>query len=417
MDKQMFLNILEKKLSEHQISKEDIEKHISDMEKFLNTVSDEEFAKEDPSEEEIAEIALNVVQRSRRESAEKKAELQIAREPSVSEAEAAVETEDVLFEETKITQELAEEAEPLAESADEADEETVLENISEEEQADETEEADDVLELLAKEAQEERKDKETYEELKRLAIERAIAEQDEIIVNHVEENDPIEAIVDPAERPDIAFDETEAIKNAEKEDVQFEAPLKKEEAQAEKSVSEEETPYTISDADDFYVEEDDIVPVEDNGEEYELKPVKRKKKREKVKGTPLFWILFILTLPISVPILLAIATLFGVAYASVTAIIVVFSAAMIACVAAGTALALIGIIYGIIECTNVPVLGAFEIGLGVAIGGATILISVLLYNIAIRFTPMLYKCITRFAKFVMEKIADLYYTIKKECGK
>lgn len=375
MDKQNFLDILERKLSAYPISDEDVKKQLSDMERFLATVSDEEFTNESPTEDDIADIALSIIQRfySRNK-----------RETAVSENVTQAPVEEAARVQEESVNEEAEELKNENEPAQEAPEAPLAE-----------EEDVDVLDILAKEAQEERKDKETYEELKRLAIERAIAEQDEIITNNIE-NDPIEDIVDPAERPDIAFDETEAISNPEEES---------------------QTPYTISDADDFYVDEDDIVSVEEYSEDFEIKKVKRKKKREKIKGTPLFWALTVLTLPISVPILALIAALFAAGYLAVTLLIVGFSAAMIACVAIGTALSLVGVIYGIIEAVKIPVLGIFEVGIGISIGGVTILVALLLYNIAMRYLPILYKLITRFARYVIEKIADLFYNIKKECGR
>lgn len=403
MDKQMFLDILEKKLLEYPISKEDVEKHVADMEKFLATVSDEEFAKENPGENEIAEIALNVIERASNNS-------------SVSEEKVAQELE-VKAEETAEAEEKTEaepEAEPEAEEMPAEAEDTA----NKEEAVAEVKDDADVLEILAKEAEEERKDKETFEELKRLAIERAIAEQDEIIVNAVEENDPIQEIVDPEERPDIAFAEAEAIKILfEDEEISKTDELVNIKAEPEKEPEPKDDSYTINDANDFLVEEDELVQIEDLGDEYELKKTKRKKKREKVKATPLFWALSILTLPITLPLLLDIALLFGIAYLAVTLLIIAFSAAMIGCVAVGTALALIGVIYGGIECTRVPVLGIFEIGLGVTVGGATILISVLLYNVAIRYLPKLYKCLALLAGWVVEKLADIVYAVKKGCGR
>ncbi|MBR5515804.1 MAG: hypothetical protein IKU52_06345 [Clostridia bacterium] len=407
MDKQIFLNILEQKLSEYPITAEDIKKHVQDMEKFLATVSDEDFESENPTEEDIESIAITVIKRNYGDLAKVQKEEVWVSEDSTESVEPSF-----------VTQEPESEAVEEAVQAEEEikAEEACVSEIPKEDPAPEpvAEESKDVLEILAMEAEEERKDKETYEELKRLAIERAIAEQDEIIVNIADEsvvqeksepeeavlvdqkeNDPVIEIVDPMERPDIAYEETEAIKNSEVND----------------------KPYTISDVDEFLVEEAELVTIDDNGDSYELKKTKRKKKREKVKGTPLFWTLFILTLPITLPLLLSIAVLFGIAYVAVTGIIIAFAAAMISCVAIGTALSLIGIIYGITETLTVPVLGAFEIGLGVAIGGITILVSVLLYNIAIRFAPFLYKCITRLAKFVIEKLLDLFYIAKKECGR
>ena len=157
-----------------------------------------------------------------------------------------------------------------------------------------------------------------------------------------------------------------------------------------------------------------------------IKNVKKLKKtkaekvryRPKVQGSPLFWTLFVVTLPITLPIFAAICVLVGVLYIMVTALIAALAAITIGCIAAGTALSLIGIIYGIMAITKhqVPV-GLYEIGVGVALGGVTMLVSVLLYNTAVCFAPKLYKYAKKLTVRIFTGISDLYYRVKKECAK
>ena len=61
-------------------------------------------------------------------------------------------------------------------------------------------------------------------------------------------------------------------------------------------------------------------------------------------------------------------------------------------------------------------IGLFEIGLAIAIGGATMLMAILVYNLVVRLMPKLFPFVKKLAIFVWTKISDLYYLCKKECG-
>ena len=135
-----------------------------------------------------------------------------------------------------------------------------------------------------------------------------------------------------------------------------------------------------------------------------------------VKGTPLFWILFIVTLPITLPLFAAIWACVGLIYAAIAAIMVSFVIGMIALVAVGTALALVGLIFGIYKSFSLMPIGLFEIGLAISIGGVTMLMAILVYNLVVRLMPKLFPFVKKLAIFVWTKISDLYYLCKKECG-
>ena len=263
---------------------------------------------------------------------------------------------------------------------------------------------EEFFEMLAKEAEGERNDQARIEELELKALAMAnkddpeavaqVLSQDEKLVEMIaasdiaDEFDPIETAFDPTQRPDLAYEESEMTRVF---------------STAEANI-----------APDLMIDKSGLRRVDEDA------PKKKKKikpEREKVKGSPLFWTLFILTLPITIPLLLVICAVFGVLYVAVTALIVTFSGAMVSVVACGTAVALIGIIYGATECFKNPPIGLFEIGVGIAVGGVTMLVSVLLYNIAVRFIPRLYKLVNRFGGWVFGGIGQIYTNIKKECGK
>lgn len=457
MDKIVFLATLAGKLSEYPMPAEEIELSVAQIKNHIDKVSDAEFAAEPATVEDIEQIAKDIYENylATQQSAEAEVDIpaigpeqeenaEVEEEAlTVEESEETVNTESAeASEEGADTPEEGEEEDPFADilgeikesggeiSSEELPEIELSSELSEEvisalpqsneppapediiEQLDPhavespatIESDEDFFEMLAKEAEDERVELARIEELELKALAMASKEEPETVAQVIsqderlaekvasspiaDEFDPIEGAFDPAQRPDVAFEENEL----------------------SRVFTEEKD---ISDA-ELMVDKEELRTLDDEPQ----KPIKKKKqKREKVKGSPLFWLLFILTLPITLPIILVICSLFGVAYVAVTALVVTFALAMVACVAVGTALALVGIIYGVTECFGSLPIGLFEIGVGIAIGGVTMLVSVLLYNIAIRWIPKLYKLISRFAAFVFGKIGELYTNIKKECGK
>ena len=133
-----------------------------------------------------------------------------------------------------------------------------------------------------------------------------------------------------------------------------------------------------------------------------------------IKGTPAFWAIFFLTLPITIPIIIAIfAVLFSV-IAAMAVTIVGLIGALIGIVAAGSALSLIGIVYGVTQTFTTLPIGLYEIGLGILIGGIAMFAGILVYNFAVRFLPFAIKNVLVFIKFVIKKIKYLFYFLKKE---
>ena len=143
----------------------------------------------------------------------------------------------------------------------------------------------------------------------------------------------------------------------------------------------------------------------------------RKNIDKSAKNTPLFWIIFILTLPISISLFALIWGFIGVLYAVVSAVIAALVAVVVAVVGIGTALALVGLIFGIIKCFSILPVGLYEVGLAVVITGITMLVSVLIYNLAVRLIPRLYSVLSRFSGWVWYNIQKFYYFCKKECDR
>lgn len=136
-----------------------------------------------------------------------------------------------------------------------------------------------------------------------------------------------------------------------------------------------------------------------------------------IPDTAFYWIILILTIPITAPLLLTVLLLFLAAFAVLAITVVALIGVLILIIIAGTGLALVGIIYGITQIfTSLPI-GLFEIGFGVIIGGSAMLSGILVYNMAVRFLPFVIRYLFDFFVFSMNKIKDLLKLIKKECAK
>ena len=405
MDKITFLALLAEEMASLSLPDDEIEKQVNNMQRYLASISDEEFAADNPSIEDVKGIASNLYEKynNAKEAAEEAGIAEVAEstdaepaestdaEPAESTDAEPAESTDAEPAEASIEEEKTEPAEPEAQDYKLPDETAFAAAMAEAAAKSDS----DFFEELATEQEEQRR----AEEIKQVALERAIADgaipENSVIEGNVivsadgDANDPITDTIDPAVRPDAVFDEFEKIKD-------------------EKKNRQNKTEASTDGDEDIYSDTD-----EDDPEEQKPK----KKEREKIKGSPLFFVLFIVTLPITLPILAIICIVFGILYAIVTLGLIALTLLLIALIAAGTALALVGIIYGATQTVKSLPIGLTEIGIGIAIGGMTMLLGVLLYNFSIRVYPKLYKLLNRFSSFIFTKIGDLYYNCKKGCGR
>jgi len=134
-------------------------------------------------------------------------------------------------------------------------------------------------------------------------------------------------------------------------------------------------------------------------------------------GQRIFWIALACLSPVLLFLAVVFFGIFGFMYGAVAFSIVFCVTALILLVAAGSAVSLIGLIYGIIRIFSIPAEGFYEIGLAVVVIGIVTLCSILLYNLALRFIPKLFKLIHKLFLFSVTKIKELYRYLKKECYK
>ena len=151
-----------------------------------------------------------------------------------------------------------------------------------------------------------------------------------------------------------------------------------------------------------------------NSDDFFRKPAGNDKT---AKGVAIFWAVFILTLPLTLAVMAAVLAVFGAVFLGIILAIIGLVLGMIAIVAAGSGVALVGIIYGITQLFSFMAAGLYEIGLGVMIGGGVLLVGIILYNLAIRFLPWVMKWLTVFFVFVFGRFRNLFYLARRECYK
>ena len=132
-------------------------------------------------------------------------------------------------------------------------------------------------------------------------------------------------------------------------------------------------------------------------------------------GAKTFTTVMICSSPLWILGLLIVAAVLALCLASVVLLITACIALLIAVTVSGVGISLVGIIYGIIKLFSVVPEGIYEIGLAAVIAGFTMLIGILLYNLAVRYIPMLFRPVGQLAGYAASKISDLYFYVKKEC--
>jgi hypothetical protein len=136
-----------------------------------------------------------------------------------------------------------------------------------------------------------------------------------------------------------------------------------------------------------------------------------------MRGMLLFWLGIFLTLPLTLGLGAALFGSFAVLFVGLAAVIVALIAVLIAVAAVGAGVSLVGIIFGITQLFTFLAAGIYEIGLGIMTAGAVLFVSILLYNIAIRFLPWLISKLANLLGWICGKIKNLFFVVRRECYK
>ncbi len=130
----------------------------------------------------------------------------------------------------------------------------------------------------------------------------------------------------------------------------------------------------------------------------------------------LFAALLVMLAPVGIlAIAAAFAGFLGV-FLVLAASIIGIIAVIIAVVAAGSLVSVASLLYGATQIISTPrFVGIHEIGLGLLVAGITILVSVILYNIALRLVPFIYSKLISFIFFCIKKSKVIFIKAKKGC--
>lgn len=140
-------------------------------------------------------------------------------------------------------------------------------------------------------------------------------------------------------------------------------------------------------------------------------------EEEPIPNTRAFWVIFGVSAPLWIPLGLLVLGLFCGAWIFLGGLIGASILTMAAVVAVGSAVSLVGIIYGIVQLfISVPI-GVYEIGLGIIAAGLAMLFGILIYNFAVRLLPVVIKLVWRFFKYSLKRLKLLFNFLRRECAK
>ena len=110
------------------------------------------------------------------------------------------------------------------------------------------------------------------------------------------------------------------------------------------------------------------------------------------------------------------AALFAAAFAVLAAAIAAMLVLLIAVTVVGTAYSLISIVYGITQLFSVAPIGLYEIGIGIASVGLTMIAGIAVYNAAVRYMPYSIKYLLLFFTYVVDRAKGIVYDFREECA-
>ena len=129
-----------------------------------------------------------------------------------------------------------------------------------------------------------------------------------------------------------------------------------------------------------------------------------------------FWVIFFCCIPVLFFLAALLLSAFALVFFGLVGVIIILIAALAVLVAAGSAVSLIGIVYGITQLTTSVAAAVYECGIGILAAGVTMLVGVLLYNAAIRFIPWIMRKLKDLIKFVLKKLGILADYLKGVCA-
>ena len=136
---------------------------------------------------------------------------------------------------------------------------------------------------------------------------------------------------------------------------------------------------------------------------------------EYVPSCPMFWGLCAASAILWIPVLAAVALLYGLVYAVLGITIGALIAVLVSVIVFGAGCSLVGIIYGFTQLTVAAPIAWYEIGLALVVAGVSLALGVLLYNGAVRFMPWVIRRMNVFSRFSLRQLRRRITKLKKLC--
>lgn len=174
--------------------------------------------------------------------------------------------------------------------------------------------------------------------------------------------------------------------------------------------------------DEIEAEDDDSDDIIDEYENAETdskisKQLKLSKKTdEQIKSNlTKFRIIFFLSIPLIIAVVLITAALFGALFFAIALLVIAAAALLAAVTVVGSAVSIFGLIFGAVQLISSLPIGLYECGLSLMFGSAALFVGILIYNFTVRLMPYAASKLLQLMKFVFRKYRILYIYIKKEC--
>lgn len=136
------------------------------------------------------------------------------------------------------------------------------------------------------------------------------------------------------------------------------------------------------------------------------------------RGNAIFWCAAVLTSPLTLASAAVLAVLFVLSVCAICALITFAFALVLAEVAAGGAGFFVGLIYGAVKIFGgYTGTGLYEMGIGVACIGVTMVLSFLTYGFAAKTLPYLLKEVLAFWGVALRRIGHLTERFREECNR
>lgn len=163
---------------------------------------------------------------------------------------------------------------------------------------------------------------------------------------------------------------------------------------------------------------------DDEDEEYEAYRRKIEDERFFGRWEPLntetskkyFWGIGLGTLPITLFLFLVMSGVFLFGFGALSLAIVALIAFLVVITAVGAAIAISGIIFGIVKCFSVFPIGLYEIGMSVKYCGIALALGILVYNTAVRLMPLAIRYLINLYFVTLRYVKKGVYIFRQRCA-